>query len=161
MELWEAHRDRVYRYLLRLTGEPETAEDLTQETFLQAIRELRRSAGPAEYAVPWLMRVATNRAMDLFRRRRRIKWLPFRPEVHDGRVEDTAGGVAERDLVEMALRRLPPDAASILLLRDAEGFSAAELATMLELDPAAVRKRISRAREAFRTEYARLKGDAP
>lgn len=157
--LWEEHRDRVYRYLLRLTGEPETAADLTQETFLQAIRDLRRSPAARAYAAPWLLRIATNRAMDLFRRRRRIRWLPWRPELYDQRVDDAAEALTDRDLVDQVLRRLPPESASILLLRDAEGFSAPEIATMLDLEPAAVRKRISRAREAFRVEYLRLKGD--
>lgn len=41
--LWHTHGQRVYRYLLRLTGQHETADDLAQETFLRAIRDLRRS----------------------------------------------------------------------------------------------------------------------
>ncbi len=160
-ELWEEHRDRVYRYLLRLTGEPDTAEDLTQETFLQAFRDLGRSHTAATNTHAWVMRLATNRAMDLFRRRRLIKWIPFLPDHHGGVAEDSAESLAQRDLVAAALRKLAPDAAAILLLRDAEGFSGPEIAAMLDLEQAAVRKRLSRAREAFRTEYLRLKGDAP
>lgn len=157
--LWEEHRDRVYRYLLRLTGERETAEDLAQETFLQAIRDLRRSPGAGANPVAWLMRIATNRAMDLFRRRRRFQWLPFLGDRHGGAAADTAEAVAERELVSAVLRRLPPDLAVVLLLRDAEGFSGPEIAALLDLEQAAVRKRLSRAREAFRTEYLRLRGD--
>lgn len=157
-DLWERYRDRVYRYLLRLTGEPETAADLTQETFLQAVRDLRRNPQPAHQAAAWVMRIANNRAMDLFRRRRLIRWLPFLPERHGGTVGDETDQVVTRDLVKTALRRLPPETAAILLLRDGEGFSNRELAGMLGLGEAAVRKRLSRAREAFRSEYQRLRG---
>lgn len=160
-DLWSEHPDRVYRYLLRLTGEADTAEDLTQETFLQAFRDLRRSTAAATNTAAWLMRLATDRAMDMYRRRRLIQWLPFLPDRHGGTAEDTAEALARRDLVAAALRRLTPEAAAILLLRDAEGFTGPEIAAMLDLEHAAVRKRLSRAREAFRTEYLRLKGDAP
>ncbi|HYF77734.1 MAG TPA: RNA polymerase sigma factor [Symbiobacteriaceae bacterium] len=155
--LWEAHGQRIYRYLLRLTGERETAEDLTQETFLQAIRDLRRQVVPPVSESAWLFRIATNRATDLFRRRRRISWLPFLADRHGGSTGDTAERVAEQDLVLQALRRLPPDTAAMLLLKDGEGFTTPEIADMLGQNYEAVRKRLARARETFRTEYLRLK----
>jgi RNA polymerase sigma factor (sigma-70 family) len=157
--LWEAHGQRIYRYLLRLTGERETAEDLTQETFLQAIRDLRRQAVPPVSESAWLFRIATNRATDLFRRRRRIAWLPFLADRHGGSTGDAAERVAEQDLVLQALRRLPPDTAAMLLLKDGEGFTTPEIAEMLGQNYEAVRKRLARARETFRTEYLRLKGE--
>jgi len=157
--LWETYGQRVYRYLLRLTGERETAEDLTQETFLQAIRDRRRLTQPAANEAAWLFRIATNRATDLFRRRRRITWLPFVPERHGGNAGDAAASVAEQDLVLRALTRLPPDTAAMLLLKDGEGFSTPEIALMLGQNYEAVRKRLARGREAFRAEYERMKGE--
>ncbi|MDF2629207.1 MAG: polymerase sigma factor [Symbiobacteriaceae bacterium] len=157
--LWEAYAGRVYRYLLRLTGERETAEDLTQETFLQAIRDLRRAPEPPSNEAAWLFRIATNRATDLFRRRRRIAWLPFFAERHGGIASDASEHMAEQDLVLRALRRLPPDTAAMLLLKDGEGFSTPEIAEMLGQNYEAVRKRLARARETFRVAYLRLKGE--
>jgi RNA polymerase sigma-70 factor (ECF subfamily) len=157
--LWDEYGPQVYRYLLRLTGKRETAEDLTQETFLQAIRDRRRLAEPPANAAPWLFRIATNRATDLFRRRRRFAWLPFVAERHGGSSSDTAEVVALQDLVLRALRRLPPETAAMLLLKDGEGFTTPEIAAMFGQRYEAVRKRLARARETFRVEYLRLKGE--
>lgn len=159
--LWDLYGDRVHRYLCRLTGEPETAQDLTQETFLQAIRDRRRLRELPPDELPWLFRIATNRAIDHFRRRRRISWLPFVPERHGGSTGDVAERVAVQDLVLQALRRLPPETTAMLLLKDGEGFTTPEIATMLGQNYEAVRKRLARARESFRVEYLRLRGEEP
>lgn len=158
-ELWEAYSGRIYRYLLRLTGERETAEDLTQETFLQAIRDRRRLSEPPPNEAAWLFRIATNRATDHFRRRRRFTWLPFVAERHGGSTGDAAESLAEQELVLRALHRLPPETAAMLLLKDGEGFTSQEIAMMLGQNYEAVRKRLARARESFRIEYLRIKGE--
>ncbi len=159
-DLWEAHGQRVFRYLLRLTGSCEVAEDLTQETFLQAIRDLRRMAVPPDNEVAWLFRIAMNRATDQFRRQRRFAWLPFQAERHGGAARDTAESVAENDLVLQALRKLPQETAAMLLLKDGEGFTSQEIAEMTGQNYEAVRKRLARARETFRVEYLRLRGES-
>lgn len=66
--LWERYSVRIYRYLRRLTGDGHLAEDLTQETFLQAMRDLRCRAVPPANPGAWLYRIATNRTTDHFRR---------------------------------------------------------------------------------------------
>jgi RNA polymerase sigma-70 factor, ECF subfamily len=157
--LWEAYAPRIYRYLARLTGEPQTAEDLTQETFLQAIRDLRRAPAPPANPSAWLFRIATNRATDLFRRRRLISWLPFTNVSERSCDHDTAEALAQQDLVNQVLTQLPPDTAALLLLKDGEGFSTREIAELLGQNYESVRKRMARAREQFRTEYVRLKGE--
>ncbi len=158
--LWERHATRVYRYLLRLTGNRETAEDLTQETFFQAIRDLRRGGQTPTNESSWLFRIATNRAIDHFRRRRLIAWLPFVADRHGGTTGDMAEQMATQDLVLVALRKLPPDTAALLLLKDGEGFTTQEIAAMLGQNYEAVRKRLARARESFRLKYLRLRGEA-
>lgn len=157
--LWERQSTRIFRYLLRLTGNRETAEDLTQDTFVQAIKSLRQGVDAPTNEAAWLFRIATNRATDLFRRRRLISWLPFLAERHGGEAGDAAEQVATQDLVLQALRKLPPETASLLLLKDAEGFTSQEIAAMLGQNYEAVRKRLARARETFRVEYLRLRGD--
>lgn len=157
-QLWTNHSARIYRYLYRLTGSAGTAEDLTQETFLQAIRDLRRLPGRPDNESAWLYRIATNRATDHFRRRQRFAWLPFLGDRIGGAAPDPAEAVAENDLVFRALARLPRETAAMLLLRDGEGFTMLEIAAMLGGNYEAVRKRLARARETFRAEYLRLKG---
>lgn len=161
--LCQTHEQRLFAYLLRLTGHRETAQDLTQETFIRAIRDLRRHPDNAEspQLKAWLFRIATNLATDHFRRQRRIAWLPFLPGRHGGAGSgsDSSDTLAERDLVTQALQRLSPETATILLLKDAEGFSAQEIASMVGLTYEAVKKRLARAREQFRIEYLRLGGE--
>lgn len=161
--LWQTYEERVFYYLLRLTGQRETAEDLTQETFIRALKALRRDPGQIDEASrkAWLFQVATNLARDHFRRLRLIRWLPFHPERHGGLTGDATEELAEQELVGRALRKLPPDTAAILLLKDAEGFTAREIAEMLDQPFEGVRKRLARARERFRVEYLRQKGGLP
>ena len=163
ISLWQTYEGRVFHYLLRLTGQRETAEDLTQETFIRALQAVRRDPnqiGEASHKA-WLFQVATNLARDHLRRRRLIRWLPFQPERHGEIAGDATDGLAEQELVGRALRQLPPETAAILLLKDAEGFTAREIAEMLGEPFEAVRKRLARARERFRLEYLRQKGGLP
>ncbi|MDF2628756.1 MAG: polymerase sigma factor, partial [Symbiobacteriaceae bacterium] len=161
-QLWQQYAQRLFYYLYRLTGNKETAEDLTQETYVRALQYERRRAGRVDPATAkaWLFEIATNLAADHFRRSRLVRWLPFFGEQHGGVASDVSELLAEQELVTLALRRLPPETASLLLLRDAEAFSVPELAAMFGMNYEAVRKRLARGRDTFREEYLRLKGGA-
>lgn len=156
--LWDEYGRRIYAYLLQLLGNRDSALDLTQETFLRAIRSLRKEKQAPANLAAWLFRIATNLANDQFRRRRLIQWLPFVSERDGGLAGDVADEVTQSDLVRLALQSLPKESAAILLLRDVEGFSLHEIAETLGQNYEAVKKRMARAREAFRAEYVRLKG---
>src|SRR6266508_375921 len=83
------HRSRIYRYLLSMARDPQTAEDLTQETFLRALRGLGSLREPAAL-VSWLYRLATNVFLDRVRAEAR-RTLQSSPE-RDG---EGAGLMAE------------------------------------------------------------------
>lgn len=157
--LWDAFSPRIYRYLFRLTDHRELAEDLTQETFLQAIRHLRKADSPPPHLESWLFRIATNRATDHFRRRRLLAWLPFQAFRDGVAATDPMAMVDEQDMVSQVLRRLSPETAALLLLKDVEGFTTQEIAVIAGQSYEAARKRLARAREQFRVEYAGLKGE--
>ena len=71
-ELVREHGDRVYRLAYRLSGNPQDAEDLTQETFVRVFRSLADfSPGTFE---GWLHRITTNLFLDMVRRRQRIRF---------------------------------------------------------------------------------------
>lgn len=154
VELFHAHFRRLYRYLDRLSGEPDLAADLAQETF---VRLYRRGTVP-ETPEAWLITVATN----LFRnarskRSRRARLLtevrgegahsdpPPEPErvaaatETQRRVRAVMDGLAERDRV-------------LLLLR-AEGYTYREIAAALELRETSVGTFLARAKRAFREAY--------
>jgi RNA polymerase sigma-70 factor (ECF subfamily) len=151
--LFHAHHPRVFRFLDRLSGDPELAADLTQDVF---VRLYRRGALP-ERPEAWLITVALNLFRNEFhRRQRRARLLtPARsaavhsdaPAVPDQGVDD-----AERRRVRLALSSLPERASHILLL-SAEGYSTRDIAAALELKESSIGTLLARARRAFRSSY--------
>jgi RNA polymerase sigma-70 factor (ECF subfamily) len=154
VELFDAHFQRLHRYMNRLSGEPELAADVVQEAF---VRLYQRGSMPVAPEA-WLISVSMN----LFRnerstRSRRLRLLtPARGErVHgDPPPAPDAGAVAEgsRRRVRSALDRLPERERRLLLLR-AEGYSYRDIAAALELNETSVGVLVARARRAFRDAF--------
>ncbi len=99
----------------------------------------------------WLYRVASHLATDDYRRRRLFGWLPLWES--DGQEEGPEEAVVERMAVRRALRALPPRYRVPLVLYTYREWSVAEVAETLELSESAVKMRLCRAREMFRTFY--------
>lgn len=153
--LYSSYKGRIYTFLLRLCGDPETSDDLTQDVFTKAYQALG-TLTKEHRVLPWLYRIAHNTAIDHLRRRRRIAWLrvgklsgtdeePVAPDGH--------GAVPEQDHIRRVLATLPPDQAAALLLHALEGYSYKEIAEIQGATMPAVRSRIARARVAFRVAY--------
>ena len=150
-QLFDNEFARVFRYLDRLSGEPDRAADLAQEAF---IRLYRRGSMP-ERPIPWLVTVAMN----LFRnvrtsQVRRARLLAgARAEMP---VADPPGlpDWDENDSVRVraALSALTERERELLLLR-AEGYSYRDLAVALQLHEASIGTLLARAKRAFREAY--------
>jgi RNA polymerase sigma-70 factor (ECF subfamily) len=149
----------LYRHVLRIAGTPSDAEDVVQEAFISAWRSIGSFQGGSFRA--WLYRIATNRAIDLIRGRRRRGELPLEPgEDEDVQwAEPAAAGpdlpeIASQSeamaLVEEALSALPAEQRAALLLRDVEGFDYAEIAQITAVEIGTVKSRIHRGRVAVR-----------
>lgn len=157
----ELYQGRIARYLLRLVNDQELALDLTQDTFINAFRNIRSLRSEAALC-SWLFRIATNLAIQARSRGRRILWQPL------GNLEDSARVAAEppdalvidRQLIGEALAQLPRDRAACLILHVTEGFSYEEVATIMNTTPEAVRKRVARAKEQFRAQYDAATSDS-
>lgn len=159
-QLFDAHFHRILRYLDRMTGDPDLAADLAQETF---VRLYRRGAVP-EAPEAWLISVATN----LFRnasttKARRVKLLAGRSwwRWHadpPASPERTLEAERARRRIRAALDQLPERERSLLLLH-AEGYSYRDLGHALELNEASVGTLLSRAREQFRKTYGEASDD--
>jgi RNA polymerase sigma-70 factor (ECF subfamily) len=151
VELFDAHFQRLYRYLDRLSGEPELAADLAQEAF---VRLYARGSLP-DAPEAWLITVAMN----LFRnvrsmraRRRRLLTVPRAEAVladPPPSPAQTAVATDARERVRAALDHLPARERQMLLLR-AEGYSYRDIAAALELNEASVGTLLARAKRAFR-----------
>jgi RNA polymerase sigma-70 factor (ECF subfamily) len=138
---------RVRGVLFRLLDDERDVEEATQDTFVQAWRNLDRFHGEAA-PFTWLYRIAVNEAL-MRRRRRRLETV----ELEDARscAEDSvaASGELSAFLVEQ-IRALPIDHRAALVLRDVEGLSSEEVARVLDISVAAAKSRIHRARMTIR-----------
>lgn len=148
-ELFERHHRRIYRFFLRLSGDREAAEDLSQEVFLRALRAQSRfrSSGRDE---AWLFRIARNLWIDRQRRRR------CRPRPPDG-APGPPPVPARQELrlrLEEALGELPDDEREAFLLREVGGLSYEQIASVCRVSLEAVRSRIYRARRSLREALA-------
>ncbi|HQY29402.1 MAG TPA: sigma-70 family RNA polymerase sigma factor [Burkholderiaceae bacterium] len=151
-ELVRRHQDRVFRFVLRMTGSRDEAMDLTQDTFMKAWQALPRWQPQAQFRT-WLFQIARNGALDLLRRRGRVEFVPLdegpavpaHAPAPDERLE-----IRQRyDLLDAALRSLPAEHREILLLREVEELSYAEIGTALEIHEGTVKSRLARARVAL------------
>lgn len=148
------HQGPVYRYLVRLVRVPETARELTQDTFLRAFQAIRSWRPEARFRT-WLFRIAHNLALDHLRRTKHLRLEPLDAGLE---VPDPAPGpdrqletVQRARQLEQALAALAPAHREILLLREIEEMSYEDIARTLDLTLGTVRSRIARARAALLT----------
>ncbi len=159
--LFETHFRRLFRYLDRMSGEPELAEDIAQEAF---VRLYQRGSLPDAPAA-WLVSVAMNlyrNAQSSRSRRRRLLTVARSEGVHaDPPTPPDEAAIAEesRLRVRAAIDRLPERERRLLLLH-AEGYCYRDLAAALELNEHSVGTLLARAKRAFRERYEEL-SDAP
>jgi len=150
----------VYHLLLRMVRRPSVAEDLSQDVFIRLWRHLPEVQS-AEVLPGWLRRVAVNACIDHWRkeeaRRRRLAALREHPIARRAvRPSSRMESREAMDIVQAALRHLPPALRSILILRAAEGLSYDELASCVGISISAVRSRLFRARHELYKALKRL-----
>jgi RNA polymerase sigma-70 factor, ECF subfamily len=142
------HRDKVFRYLLRRTGDALEAEELTQQVFADAAAALQHERPNSVLA--WLYTVAERRFVDELRRRSRVSPLA----VDDDAIEVAAPTLehapeVRRALVE-AVAVLPSDQQRVVVMKLFRGYSFSEIAMTLDASEAACKMRFSRAVRAIR-----------
>ena len=149
-QLVAAHERSVLRTARALLGNLEDARDAAQEVFLRVFRHLHRFDPRREFA-PWLYRVAVNVCRDVHRRRARMPAAPL--DDLDPAVlarpanQETDADAADRvRAIREALRLLSVREREVVVLRDVEGFSTAEVARALGCMEITVRSHLSRGR---------------
>lgn len=145
------HLASIHRYLWRLTGSPEDAEELAQETFLRLWQRAASYRPGKARLTTWLHRVAHNLAVDELRRRR-----PQGSVADDEAVDDSAdpeaGALAAetRRRLDAAIRALPASQRSALLLCQVQGLSNREAASVLDVSVRGLESLLARARRNLR-----------
>ncbi|MCW2636517.1 MAG: polymerase sigma-70 factor, subfamily [Blastococcus sp.] len=153
------HSARVYRLAYRLSGNPQDAEDLTQETFVRVFRSLATFA-PGTFE-GWLHRITTNLFLDMVRRRQRIRFdaLPEDTERLPGAAPSPEQVYADTHLdpqIQAALDALSPEFRVAVVLCDIEGLTYEEISATLGIKLGTVRSRIHRGRVQLRQALAHL-----
>lgn len=150
---------------LAVTRDVHTSEDIAQETFLTAWQRIGQLGNPQSF-LPWLRQVARNRAIDHVRAQR-YRETPVDPldalaavaaSPQHGPAEQFVTDQDARQLAE-ALDEIPETSRDVLLLYYREGEDTREVAALLGITEAAVRKRLQRGRDSLRAEWLRRFAD--
>jgi RNA polymerase sigma-70 factor, ECF subfamily len=148
--LYRLNRPPVYAFALSRLRHPADAEDATQTTFLNAYCALNRGVTPRD-DLQWLLAIARNVCHDRFRdAKRRPSEEPLDDFIHAVPRDDPEFSV--RDIAR-EISELNPRHRQILLMREFEGRSYAEISTQLGVSEAAVQTLLARARRALRDEF--------
>lgn len=165
--LVERWKQPVCAITLSVLREVSASEDIAQEVFLTAWQKISQLENPDSFG-PWIRQIARNQALACLRstRRREARVVADTDTVDATGAEDAHEERERRRLVQDALDRLPDDAREVMILFYREGQSVQAVATLLELSEGAVKKRLSRARQAIRDDVlpqlaGALAGSAP
>lgn len=148
--LYDSNVDRVYRLAYRMTGEPEVAKDLAQETFLRAFERLDQFRGDAAFST-WLHSIAVSVGQNWLRkagrRRKRMQSMEGTapPAPARIRVEPDL-----RDRLNAAVEELPEAYKTVFLMYDLEGYTHSEIGAALGVAEGTSKARLSRARAQLR-----------
>jgi RNA polymerase sigma-70 factor, ECF subfamily len=188
-ELSREYGKLVFHTIYGMTGDWEESQDLTQDTFHQALRSIdaaRKTSGDQFHAKAWLLSIALNTTRMQLRRRSIFRFIPFSHMQKGGKLaetetesetlsaqaalvqpvgygttetEDPAELVAEQDAIRRTMAKLTEPFRVCLLLSIVGGLSMSEIAELLDMKEAAVRQRLARARKQFQQVYAQESGE--
>ncbi|MEM8736607.1 MAG: RNA polymerase sigma factor [Planctomycetota bacterium] len=142
----------VYRYLYWLSGNPNTAEDITQETFLRTVKALRSGSGPHDLnkAKAWLLTVARNEFLRACQKQRIPQSNGLENTVEEATPEE-GSRLDEAEWLHHGLAQLKSDSRIVVVMHYFEQASYAEIAETLQIPIGTVMSRLSRAKAQLRT----------
>jgi len=169
------HLDAMYNFALRLTSDPNDAEDLVQDTIVKAFRFFS-SYEKGTNAKAWLFRILKNSYINNYRKKSKQpnqvdydEVSSFYENIRADRtdtsdLEDRMFRELIDDDISNALEELPEDFRTVVLLCDVEGFTYEEIANMLDVPIGTIRSRLHRGRNLLKAqlmEYAEKRGFRP
>jgi len=168
-ELVLSYQDMIYNHAYVILGDPASAEDVTQDTFIKAFEKLNGFRGGAFRG--WLMKIATNSAYDILRRSKRRPFQPLLPEDENGDELESARWLIDpsasvQEVVEQneysksiakLLDELPDVYRTILTMIDMHEFDYAEAANALNIPIGTVKSRLARARLQMSNKLRHMK----
>jgi RNA polymerase sigma-70 factor (ECF subfamily) len=166
---WEAlvrqHQSRVYGVALHYLGNAEDARDVAQEIFVRIYKKLD-SCSEASRFLPWMLRIARNACIDHIRRRHA---RPPRRDIPAEEMHDLASSApgpeehwredSRKRLLHLAIQKLSDLNREIILLKEIQGLSLEEIASMLNVPVGTVKSRSNRARLELARKVLALSGE--
>jgi RNA polymerase sigma-70 factor, ECF subfamily len=158
-ELLARVEPRVYRFGLRMCGNPSDAQDVLQETLLAAFKNLKDFRGDAQLST-WLFQIARSFCT---KQRRRHEGEPAQhasleaaQSVPDSAPSNDARAHARQvgEVISAAIATLPEEAREAIVLRDVEGLSAEEAALVVGIEVGALKSRLHRARLGLKQQLS-------
>lgn len=161
-QLVERFQERLHNAMLQVVSSYDEAEDVVQDSFVQAYIKLDTFQGHSRFFT-WLYRIAFNNALSRQRRRRADLSIEQSREITGTDPEDRTESPDEPllrheriALVHAALRQLSDEHRSILVLREMENMSYEDIAEILDINIGTVRSRLSRARNQMKLQLEEL-----
>ncbi|NQT00731.1 MAG: sigma-70 family RNA polymerase sigma factor [Planctomycetes bacterium] len=157
------YQNRIYNVILKICADPDDAAELTQDTFVKVIENIDNFQGRSSFYT-WAFRIAVNLTLNYCRRNVRIGFSSLDAEqirgdsqpgrilkefLSDDSTPDPAVVAQNRELCQIAvesLKKLDDAQRAVIVLRDIEGMTYAQIANVLDIELGTVRSRLSRAR---------------
>lgn len=152
------YRDRVVRLAAHVLHNPREAEDVAQEAFVKAFRQIGQFRGESGFYA-WLYRIVINLCLDRMRRKCMTAEMPLDETLTPASVAPIPD-LEKKLTVTQVLNSLTPPMRAALVLREVEGLEYAEIADVLHIPVGTVRSRLNTAREQFRRRWAALQEEA-
>lgn len=167
-ELVVIYQDRIYSHCYYLAGNGDDAQDLAQDAFVQAFKGIDSFRNDADFGT-WMHRITINLWINMCRRNKKIITFSLDEPLHmkeseinrelAASMENPLENIERRELnevVRQALNRILPEYRTVLLLREMEGYSYSEIASLLDCSLGTVKSRINRGRKALKKELEKL-----
>ena len=167
-EIVQRYHRRIYNVCYRFAGDPDSAQDLTQEVFIKMYRTLNTYDSGKGAFMTWVTTITRNLLVDHFRKTKGDRLtdsldqapsdhedaLPLGDQIADRaqRPDDRVASLETRQMVHQALQKLSPELREAVILRDLQDMDYREIATALRVPEGTVKSRINRGR----AELARL-----
>ncbi len=158
----------IYGLSLRMLGRDEDARDVCQETFLAAFRNLRKFRGDAKFS-SWLYRIALNACHSRLRKQGAVFEQSIDQEDEDGRKFELADAGAENlserlhrdqraNMVRKALQTLPAEMRQVIIMKEYEELTFAEIAEVLQIPVSTVKSRVYTGLQQMRAKLEKMRG---
>lgn len=153
--LWSQHAPHIDAVVRRLAGDPDLAEDIAQEVWIQIFRALPTYRGESQFGT-WAHRIAVNRTLNALRRSRRLTKIETDMDEETVSVDHGGDRAMLRSVIDAAAAQLSPGARTVFLMHDVEGYTHEEIASELGITAGGSKSQLFKARAKLRKLLAHL-----